>query len=376
MSDGSDLNNLIDAMVEEAAQKLIDAGVEEGAVQDRIAEAVRTGAETSGRAIADDLLERAPDYMTYERANHFGFMERVRLHYGPALDGYSAVVTACSEIGERVADYHHPNQSARAFALLNLHAVGCLIAKEVLALITQGFPSGALARARSLHEVAVTASVITEHAETPGCENLPERFYDHADVATWKDAQTYQETCESLGYEPFPDQTMDRMRSAYDAARAKYEPEFTEKHGWAFPVFGRAGITFRDLEQKANLGHLRGHYKWASHMVHPDSKGMLLNFRERRGRTVRLAGPTNVGFGDPAGMTLISLVQVTIALLMYHSDDDLTAEDVLSMTTIMALQQSTADRFVEGEASVDKAEAAIVARFGDEDPPEPPPPFS
>src|SRR5262249_7708806 len=74
-------------------------------------------------------------------------------------------------------------------ALTMLHSRACLVASETLELMKGGYPYGAHARCRTLHELAVFAAVIGEHDQ-----ELAERFLLHTTV---EDASFVSRTSDS-----------------------------------------------------------------------------------------------------------------------------------------------------------------------------------
>lgn len=189
-------------------------------------------------------------------------------------------------------------------ALLGLHARACRTALEVYHLLTDGLPKGALARARTLHEIAVTAMVIADYGRRSEHRDLADRFLDHEAVATYKDALNYQLNCETLGYEPFSDEEMAEMKAGRDAVVAKYGSAYKEQYGWAAGLDKPTAPTFGDLEKLAKLSHLRSHYSWASHEVHSDAKGSFLN-ESIWGETIyRETSYSDDGLADPGHMAL------------------------------------------------------------------------
>src|SRR6266540_2224465 len=129
---------------------------------------------------------------------------------------------------------------------------------------------GALARSRTLHEIAVTAMLVADYGRRPEHSDVAERFLNHQVVATYKDALVYQEHCETLGYEPFTDADVALMKAEFDRCVARYGPAYKEQYGWAVGLAGPRAPRFRDLERLAQVSHLRGHYSWASQEVHSD----------------------------------------------------------------------------------------------------------
>jgi hypothetical protein len=81
-----------------------------------------------------------------------------------------------------------PHQGT-SLALLGLHARAVRTAAEIRLLAMNGFAAGAEARARSLHELAVTSCVIGDADEV-----VANRYLAFVDVERCDDAVQYQRT--------------------------------------------------------------------------------------------------------------------------------------------------------------------------------------
>ena len=91
---------------------------------------------------------------------------------------------------------------------------------------------------------------------------------------------------------------------------------FANAYGWATQAIGNRDPKFSDIEQAVDLEHWRPHYKFASHNVHANSKGILSKLGLYRGRPeLLLAGPSVMGFTDHGHGTAVSLLQITMSLL-------------------------------------------------------------
>lgn len=67
-------------------------------------------------------------------------------------------------------------------ALTGLHARACRVAVEIHHLLAGGFPMGALARCRTLHEIAVTMMILADFGCMDEHPDLAERFLLHEDI--------------------------------------------------------------------------------------------------------------------------------------------------------------------------------------------------
>ena len=93
-------------------------------------------------------------------------------------------------------------------------------------------------------------------------------------------ATEYQNCQERLGYEPIQQSEIAVLQSSYDAVIAKFGKNFGKgSYGWAAHHLNKAKPNFepnfKDIECAAGTGHLRAHFRMASHNVHANPKGVF-----------------------------------------------------------------------------------------------------
>ena len=90
-----------------------------------------------------------------------GFRDRLARRWREPLGGLGMMLTIAREFGEaaglRLQKAHEEEDRHLVAVLVRLHARACQVADEVLTLIAAGFAEGAIARWRTLHEIAITA---------------------------------------------------------------------------------------------------------------------------------------------------------------------------------------------------------------------------
>lgn len=351
------------------AKELLDRGVDFDEVMRISGEAFNASVQEIAPILADALERSMPKMLREHKRLNRGFERRLRWYWGPALDLYYAIVVSAEETGSNFREHHLPDGTSDALsdALLGLHARACRVAFEIHSLLSAGFPMGALARARTLHEIAVTAMVLGEYGREPEHPDLAERFLLHSNVQSWKDALVYQEHYEALGEEPFGDEELAAMQQAHDDVVARFGRDFKEPYGWAIGLPLTSLRQFDQLEKLARISHLRGYYRWASHEVHSDAKGWAMNSVERGGVTYLNSSRSNVGLADPGQMALISLHQVSVALLVdaVPSDADVSAERLVVMLTLQQMLDDALLAFKHGADEVEKAEQRYWERNDD-----------
>ena len=184
------------------------------------------------------------------------------------------------------------------------------MANEIVTLLYAGFSDGAMARWRTLHEIAVITLFLRDAGE-----ETAERYVEHEVVEARRAARDYVACQSRLGYEPMNQSELEEMERDYHDAIGRFSPSFGEDYGWAALVLEKKKPSFRDIEQHASLDHLRAHYRMASHNVHANPKGVFFKLGLLAEEDVLLTGPSDVGLADPGSATAVSLVLATLPLL-------------------------------------------------------------
>src|SRR5262249_44281282 len=140
---------------------------------------------------------------------------------------------------------------------------------EVITLIEGGFADGAMARCRTLHEIAVTAMFLQQ-----GDEELTRRYVDHQVVESWKAVQKHVKYQRRISERPPSEKYQQKLKLRYESVISKYGKQFKEQYGWAAAKLNKDRPSFADIELAVNLDHLRPYYQLASHPVHANSKGL------------------------------------------------------------------------------------------------------
>ena len=327
---------------------------------------VRSALDSFASGVAANIRQRERELIqSTERMRH-DFIGRLREYWGVSLDLYYTIAVCLEELGSDFNDSRRKvaaeNNDFVFEALTGLHARACRTAFEVHHLLSGGFPMGALARCRTLHELAVAAALIQQYGRQPEHHDLAERYILRDHVMNWKDALEYQKRCKDIGYDPFSEEEMAEFKTNRDAVVEKFGTSFKEENGWAAGLVpGQGRVGFRDLESLANLSHLRAYYKWASHEVHADAKGWRLNHGRRGEASYLSSGHVNFGLADPGQLALNSLSLCTALLVLSASPPELS--DLVAVMAIRQLIDEADQAFVDAENSVRAAEEHIQAEL-------------
>jgi hypothetical protein len=272
------------------------------------------------------------------------FRRRHYKHWKHPMELLRMLVTISREVGESITN--DLKASVDAGARVNLievigrsHARGCQIAEEIICLLEGGFADGAIARWRSLHEVAVVATFIADQGET-----LAQRYVAHQAIESKRAADEYERCREDLGYEPIGEAQAGAIRAAYDHALAQFGPRFGKgDYGWAAEQLNRPQPTFKDIEHTVGVGHLRPYYRMASYNVHANPKGVFFKLGTLEESQVLLAGASNAGLADPGQCAALSVAQLSNA----HGALDPTLDVCAALRIINSLVPEIADAFAE-----------------------------
>lgn len=249
----------------------------------------------------------------YERTMH-GFHRRLLERYSTGFDLFVMLLTLSHELGQEINQAARQQwpigpQSRLVEALTRLHARACQIGYEIAALLRGGFSDGAMARWRTLHEVAVVFQFIARHGA-----DTATRYLAHDAIDSRKGARIYNAMAARNGEKPFSASELADIEREADAAIVKYGPDFASEYGWSAHALNIRKPNFSEIERGVKLDHLRPFYKFASQNVHANPKGVLYRLGLLGDLSLLASGPSNVGLTDPAQHAALSIAQITAAL--------------------------------------------------------------
>jgi hypothetical protein len=134
----------------------------------------------------------------------------------------------------------------------------------------------------------------------------------------------------------------------------QHGPSIVGENGWAAPLFPgaltnrRYRIKFTQLEEKAELQHMRPFYRQGSHHVHAGSRGAELNTINAPEGALTTPGAT-VYFdrAEISHAAMMSLWQETSALCDAHSADETEHEEVVERWLENAIGLRALRRFLD-----------------------------
>jgi hypothetical protein len=262
----------------------------------------------------------------------------------------------CAEVGQefnvRYRDRAYDEDDFSCQALIRLHARSCLVFSEVVALLRSGHASGAHARWRTLHEIAVVMFFLREQGD-----DIARRYLEHDVIQAYKSALTHRLYAQRLGQEGPTDEEFDEAKRLRDELVDKYGREFKRDYGWAASVLPGEGRTFSEIEAATKLDHMRPYYKMASHAIHPNARALFFDLGVGDDDNLMLAGPSTRGLADPGMGATIALYQATISLLNERPDIDEVVTMLVLQRMIPVIENTLLDATDTHDAEADRRRA-------------------
>lgn len=287
-----------------AAPKIITTALKEGATQ------VLSTARS-------DWRRRRHDHIAAEIA----FEAQLQGRWGTAFDELRFLRVICSEMRDEALLRWRRSRAKRgrlvAEVLLHLHARACQVASEVQALVEGGYADGAMARWRTLYEITVIASLLSD-----GGDELASRYLDHEHIDAKRASDQYKKHHVGLGQTPLSESEVRSIELNYASTLLRYGAEFATNYGWASAYLSLKNPRFGDLQDAAGSASMGPYYKMASYPVHADVKGLTWRLSALGRSGVLIAGASNAGLDEPGLNTAISLTAVTALLVRSTKADD------------------------------------------------------
>lgn len=296
--------------------------------------------DRAGRSLYRELKKRWPEQDSHIQARQSVHAEYTAAYWGDALAHLEMLVCLGEEM---ICEAQEKAQRSRAKRNLEKREVQQKLAvratnvtQEVIALIWAGFPDGANARWRTLHEIAIVANLID------GADNeLARRYLAHDVVESKRALDAYLRSYEKMGYKPPSKRDQKDVSKAFDAIIAEFGNEFASPYGWACEHLGKKKPIFPDLERAVEQDFRLPFYKQASANVHAGARGIsqTLGLYEGDGRLVM--GSSIIGFEDSGIHTSIAYGQILLTLLPKPP----TLDTLVVMKTILELNKNCQREF-------------------------------
>jgi len=284
------------------------------------------------------------------------FEARLYRRWRGAIDLLECLIKVSIEAGEklqeRTKETDDPSKCFKREALTKLHARALHISNEILILLKAGYADGANARWRSLHELAIISLFLLENDD-----EVAQRYLDHADIKTFKEAKDYRSSYKKLGYPPLQVKEFNAIKRQRDNLIINYGKDFGENDWNWIPDKILTCRNFRELEKKVKLGHWHPFYNSSCDSVHGGAKGFYrISLMDELQGKVHLVGPSNYGLADVLMNASVSLLHVTYSLLKLDADFD----DLVSMWVIYYFAMEIKEKAPKIQSRLEEDERKIL----------------
>ncbi len=338
-------------------EELGDADVE--TISRVVAEELGLVSDSASLEMAHILLSNASEQAAEQAKFRRAFEARLRRSWKEPLEMYEVIHALCTELGSdlnrKCRSEAAGRQDFKFEALTRLHGRACLTGSEIGALLRSGHATGANARWRTLHEIAVVAMFIAERDQS-----LAKRYLEHDSIARWRASLEYQKYAQRLGYEPLSPNDVDRANRTKEELVARYGAGYESDYGWAAHALGNKKPRFVHLSEAIELKHWTPYIRLASDAIHAGPHGGFFDIGLHPSIEAIPAGPSHFGLADPGGNALISLHQVTITLMVHCLEVSLDSNGELRDDSFRE-QTLTVIKMKMLQILVDKADETFVA---------------
>ena len=293
------------------------------------------------------ILKKSKKILLQEKKKTKRFKASLDKRWGAAFNLLELYIEFNREYAEAVS-YTYRNKKVEDIkfeTLLRLQARACQIAAEIHIMIVNGFADGAMARWRSLYEIAVLAEFLLDKPD-----ELIQKYLDYSIVENYNEAIEYQKNHELLDYPALEEEEMAEMERLLQEQINKYGQAFIKPYGWAKEYLPKSRCNFAGMESCISFNEFNSFYKLANHFVHSGSKGFLFKMGLYNPDEVMLAGPSNYGFTDPAQLTALFLHIVSSTL----SDFDFHLEDIVYKAIREKMIERIGEMFMDAQTEIEK----------------------
>lgn len=321
------------AIVEKALQEHPELNSDELEIATK--EAIQSALSSLFELMPNALEDTSTKTIRTLRKQRLGFEKRCYRRWRRAFELYEIIRGVATEIGEKHAqEQFEASEDEHDYifgALSYLHPRMLLVAGEIDALLRTGFPDGALARWRTLHEISVVAMFIEQSDQATA-----KRYLASFQFNALRAANQLNKYADRAKLNPFSTEEIAEMESHCVALTEDLGRQIKGDYDWAKEAVGKNRPTLLDLEEASGLDHWRPRYRWASQHTHAGHRPLdkLLGMAEAK-EPINLVGASNSGFVDPFSMSGISISICCAAFLGRRP----TIDSIVALKSIEVLSQ-------------------------------------
>lgn len=317
-------------------------------IQNEIPNVVRKASEDAANDLVTALKKGWPEHRALEETSAINFRDNLEARWGKGLNLLRMLLSICMEIGHENARKHQRSKRRRnsllSELLIRLHARSCQVSAEIITLLENGFADGAMARWRTLHEIGVVATVLSDFGE-----DAAERYVAHQAVEAKAAMDEHLRSHAASGSQRIAKRLSTKIIRECEDALQTYGREFASPYGWAARGLNKKKPIFPDLETAAGRAVMRFNYKIASYNVHASARGVFYRLGHLDPSGI-IAGASNAGLAEPAQNMASTLTLVTMLLL----GPRWTLEDIVALRTLSKIRDEIPDVFSRAERKLQR----------------------
>jgi hypothetical protein len=276
---------------------------------DGLAPMVKSTSDNIAETMYDALHEKLSAEITAQKQEHAAFKKRLHGRYGIGLDKLRMMLTMVREwagdLHSRKTAEHGGKASVLDDVLHRNHVRGCQVVTEIIDLLENGLADGAMARWRTLHELAAVSTFLRRHGE-----DCAIRYRDFQIVESKRAADLYKVNHAAFGFRPMGAKQEAELEKAFAQMLAKHGPTFGNEYGWASIYLPGNSGNFAKIEAQVGQPEMRSVYKMASYNVHATPKGAFYRIGAIDGAGAIIGGYSNAGLTEPAQNTAATFVEL------------------------------------------------------------------
>lgn len=303
--------------------------------------------------IDDSLMYYGYRLREDNRNEEKAFQAHLQQDYGFVLYHLELIYLLSIELGEFV--FNKISKEEPLNYLMNMqHVRACSIFSEIIHLIKGGYGTGAMARYRSLHELAVVSEFVFQNRTTAATAYL-----DYLGVMKAKDARY-------LKYLYGEDEELNTAISIFEQEikpdlERKYGKKFADIESYNDYEWARSSLkispnqtpNFGQLRKKVKREHGREQYKLSSNTIHSAPKSLVSTLGSIEGFPI--AGASNIGLSEPGSWATYELIQMnSILLSLVQKDEDINVLYHLQTAFMLKLIQTLCNFVYEEFYNVEK----------------------
>lgn len=281
----------IEKFSEQWVNDLVDKGLPE--FKDKFSQAASRGA-LRRKEIADSILQKW-------KSSH---------------NALSILVEYCAEVGEQA--FTESTLDSLQYVLRRCHAKALMVTREIMLLLTNGYPDAAMARWRTLHETNVISAFVKKYGE-----ECATRYIHHEQIDRLKSLRAHRKCADELNWQPVTDEVFEEQEKVQKELVELYGSNFKQPYGWAEKFLKNPSPKFDSLAEHVGFGHWSTLVKTSSYSVHCSYTGLLgSSISPDLNEETWLVGQSDKGLFNPAQLTAISFFQITIRTILNEESVD------------------------------------------------------